>query len=53
MNNFEKIKAMNIEEMAEFIVNPPCNDIFCEDCFCGDENCQYHIKQWLQAESEG
>jgi hypothetical protein len=25
MNNFEKIKAMNVDEMAEFIT--------CEDCF--------------------
>ena len=53
MNNFEKIKAMSIDEMVEFIINPPCNDIFCEDCFCGDTDCQYRIKQWLEQESEG
>lgn len=58
MRNIDKIKAMSIDEMAEFIT--------CDDCFycqarssCGawkyDESyklCKKYAKQWLEAESE-
>lgn len=63
MNNFEKIKTMILDEMAEVF-----NRKFCEECAykemnfdnwqdC-DANCWANIKndyykQWLQAESEG
>ena len=53
MNNFEKIKAMNIDEMARWLttlVNYDCHDCnlteVCNDCFNMN-------KQWLLAESEG
>jgi len=58
MNNYEKIKNMSIDDMAEFIR--------CDDCFyceardiCGcwhfdepHENCIKYAKQWLQQEEE-
>jgi hypothetical protein len=55
MNNFEKIKAMSIDKMAEFFVE----DSPCDFCICDlDENkctaigCKNGIKQWLEQESE-
>ncbi len=50
MNNYEKIKNMNIDEMAEFINNLYCrnecdNNWSCFDCF-------ERYKQWLQEESK-
>lgn len=68
MNNFEKIKTMDIEEMAEFIEDilspleePPCaycayydeySDADDEDFNC-NRTCVNGIKQWLETESEG
>lgn len=55
MNNFEKIKAMNVDEMAEFINN----SVERCDLVCNSKDCAFHrkcidgIKQWLQQESEG
>ena len=57
MNNYERIKNMTIDELAEFLSNNECeqccafSDIVCEgnpdsDCFIG-------IKQWLESEVEG
>ena len=55
MNNFEKIKSMSVDEMAEYICG-----LFscCDSCQflyeCGNET-EKHInpyKQWLLAESE-
>ena len=50
MTNFEKIKAMNIDEVAELFLN--CNDY----CYtAGDcKNCEQltQIKQWLESEAE-
>lgn len=62
MNNFEKIKNMTIDEMAEFINRLKMN--VCEDAFIagGCNGCyikglcdlpKSKTKQWLQAESEG
>ena len=60
MNNYEKIKAMSIEEMAKFI---PIAGDYCEVCnfrcspLCTEEtedmDCTRTIKKWLEAESEG
>lgn len=53
MNNFEKIKAMNIEEMAELLSKGCCiGDFTCHDCICADDKCLNTIKQWLELESE-
>ena len=56
MNNFEKIKNMNIDEMAEWIIN--IEPLHCRNCpankICfGEMDCKRTIKQWLQQESEG
>ena len=54
MNNYEKIKAMSIDEMAEFI-SSSCQmtmGFSCDDSLCGDIHCLKHINQWLEAESE-
>lgn len=59
MNNFEKIKAMDIDEMAEFINRLKMN--FCEDAFVagGCNGCtikklcdlpKSKTKQWLESE---
>lgn len=63
MNNYEKIKAMTLDEMAQVF-----NEKYCEECAYKDMNfndwkdcdadCWAHIKngyykQWLQQESEG
>lgn len=56
MNNYEKIKAMTLDEMAEFLDESPC--LHCSDdksnnkCDCL-KKCRKHIKQWLQQESKG
>lgn len=58
MNNFEKIKAMGIEEMADAFVNITDNFAFCSECmiygYCEGKlpNCYFAIKQWLEAEIE-
>ena len=51
MTNYEKIKAMTIEEMAECIL-----DEFRVDCYdCEYYNdygeCRYCIKNWLESEA--
>ena len=55
MTNYEKIKAMSINEMAEFLSEQ-------SDCFtckvkelnkCGfDETCECSFKKWLKAEAK-
>ena len=45
MNNYEKIKAMTLDEMAEFIKKE-------EELYNSDVDI-LDIKQWLHAESEG
>ena len=62
MNNFEKIKNMSVDEMAEWLNTVDCSN-YCEHFInydriyenldgCGGD-CFNGIKQWLQAESEG
>ena len=52
--NYEKIKAMSIDEMVKLLSKPPC--IHCiyitkedEDC---NAKCKKGIKQWLESEEE-
>ncbi len=54
MNNFEKIKAMSIDEMAEFIAeNINCGSCCLTDTACSvDLECDEVVKQWLETESE-
>lgn len=53
MNNFDKIKNMTLDEMAE-LLSTDCA-LRCpkymqyKKCY---GNCQENVKQWLQAESE-
>lgn len=56
MNNFEKIKAMDIDEMAEFL---PIAGDHCEVCIfyrttCPQNgtSCNEVIKQWLESDVE-
>lgn len=50
MTNFERIKSMSIDEMAEFIYEHCC----CDDCSlptsCLDKNCKKCVKKWLESE---
>lgn len=58
MTNYEKIKSMNIDEIANYIDH---SDLACEICevpchsaYCG---CRYYdipkfIKQWLESEAD-
>ena len=53
MNNYERIKNMNIDEVVEFLLDRNC----CDSCKCNlDDNkcmavgCCDGIKQWLQEE---
>lgn len=58
MTNFEKIKAMTVEELAEYIFancdNPlcECNEDMCElcECFDNDKECdeEYCIKSLVK-----
>ena len=56
MNNFEKIKAMNIDEMASFVFNSAGCTVYCKYInetldFCKSKsNCKNGIKQWLESE---
>lgn len=56
MNNFEKIKAVSINEMAKHLTKITAN--YCEYCplqkNCEDQDiyCRESIKQWLEQESE-
>ena len=56
MNNFQKIKSMSVDDLAEWMLT--ISNLDCYDCFRFDsgENCTYckeRHKQWLLAESEG
>ena len=56
MNNFERIKYLNKEEMAIFIYNHidgfPCNLIGgeCEGGHCETEDCRMKLQSWLDKE---
>lgn len=53
MTNFERIKEMNIEEMAEF----HSNNCDCTYCVCYPEpgpcslSCKAGVKKWLESEA--
>ena len=59
MNNYERIKAMSIEEMAKFL---PIIGDYCEVCLfknsslctetTSDMDCTRTIKHWLESEVE-
>lgn len=59
MRNIDKIKAMNIDEMAKLFYDMTFNDFCCNEgctapmsCNGSPDECQEGIKQWLEAESE-
>ena len=56
MNNYQKIKAMSIDEMARWLYEFN-DDSLCQYCNgCDKENeelgCEEYFKQWLESESE-
>lgn len=50
MTNFEKIKNMGVEELADYISGLAD----CRSCpiYCGDRNCKYAWIQFLKSEVE-
>lgn len=62
MNNYEKIKNMTLDEMAELIICAVTSKCLVDDCancmlkyLCDEiteDNEQEIVTQWLQAESE-
>ena len=49
MNNYERIKSMSVDEMAEFIKSERCvTECFGMEC----SKCKEMLKQWLLAEVE-
>ena len=56
MTNYEKIKAMTIDEMAEFLTKITANYcIYCplqKNCENQDISCRGSIQQWLESEEE-
>ena len=54
MNNYERIKNMTLDEMAEFIAeNVNCDTCCLTDIACSvDLECDEVIKQWLQKEGD-
>ena len=58
MTNYEKIKAMNAGEMADFILNHNsdyCYESSFEDCIYGYRKaaaCETCVKEWLESEVE-
>lgn len=69
MTNFEKIKAMDVDELAGFIAGVPDNNIFLEEIcskkhcklsngdLCDskfrDTDCPKAVKHWLESSAEG
>lgn len=50
--NFERIKQMNIDELAEILTKPKCTMCYFNDMpACGRE-CHSGLKFWLEKESE-
>ncbi len=52
--NFERIKNMTVEEMAEFINTiSHCGEISCKDCYLPPQSCgnAKNIENWLMSES--
>lgn len=53
MTNYEKIKSMSVEEMADFIGRKPFCTLGDDDCIYGwhDSNCWEHAKSWLESKA--
>lgn len=54
MRNIDKVKAMNIDEMAKFLARSECTlcTFNAKDINCNELDCKDGIKQWLEQESE-
>lgn len=59
MTNFERIKGMSVEELADYIHGvsegtKPCVkcDMDCDFCELSDEECKEKIKEWLESECD-
>lgn len=53
MTNFEKIKAMTIDEMASYIVDfGGCGYCAYKYSYSCNEDCEYGIKKFLESEAE-
>lgn len=53
MNNFERIKAMNIDEMAKLLSSHNCDYcVLFQKLECYKIKCEDGIKQWLEQETE-
>lgn len=62
MTNFERIKGMSVEELAEFILK--VNTAYSEPCMTGETDCKWEdypthdkgckdcFKEWLESECE-
>ena len=49
MTNFEKIKNMSVEELANFI----CGLTYCDYCpICYRGGCEHSWERWLESEAE-
>ena len=51
MNNYERIKNMTIDELAEFLCNNECEQCAYKGFDCGYD-CFIGVKQWLESEVE-
>ena len=55
MTNFERIKNMPIDELAEELYKEDCNSCPCDkydymECFKDDTDCLGLVKKWLEME---
>ena len=51
-DNFEKIKAMSVEEMADFLKDPCCCE-YCHAegvCTSDIQSCRKGLEKWLESE---
>ena len=60
MNNYERIKNMTLDEMAEWLSNLCKTFSFSDDVYMSEKYIEFRLseyqkvfKQWLQQESEG
>lgn len=51
MNNYERIKQMSVDEMAEFIIYSDCHCIF-DGSDCKEKDCKVGTYEWLLTECE-
>ena len=51
MTNYERIKNMNVDEMAKILASATlCVNFGCKGLSCGCKECQELHKQWLESE---